>query len=63
MANWTGRENLQLATALFAEFLGTMLFQYFGGVNFGDNINGGADHTPPCVDPTAMLQAWLTACS
>ena len=48
MANWAGRENLQLAVALFAEFIGTMLFQYFGGSPMDIKVvNAGVQITPP----------------
>jgi len=56
MANWAGRENLQLAIALFAEFIGTMLFQYFGGSPMAHSTNAGVIN-----GLLLMVIVWMTA--
>merc|ERR1711959_88987 len=41
VSDMAGKDTFKLAIALFAEFIGTMLFQLFGGAPMGANSNGG----------------------
>merc|ERR1712093_120957 len=58
VSDMAGKDTFKLAIALFAEFIGTMLFQLFGGAPMGANSNGGVMNGLMLIVIIWMMAEW-----